>query len=209
MKSHRIFLLLALLFVAINLPAQNLKVIKETDDYILKECDSVFYYTHGMEPKDDFVLDTTKIHKVNGVLKLPLDNGKEVVFRDHESLDEGPFIYYNYKGENKKAGHYLIDESLPDLYYGYLVNTKTGTIDTIEKEPTYSPKYKSYAYCVVHIGYVLQGYLIFKNIKSDNETRIELNHELPYMLNWINEKSFVFYTYDGTKRKYYLVQIKQ
>ena len=100
MKPLRYILFLSLLQSASIANAQDFKVIKDTTDYILKEVDSIYYYTHGIEPKNDFVIDTTKIHKVKGVIRLPIDNGKEVVFRDEEESDTIPFRYNIYLGLN-------------------------------------------------------------------------------------------------------------
>jgi hypothetical protein len=70
------FLFLSLNLLVLNGNAQDFKVIEETRDYILKECDSGYYYTYGLPMKDDFVIDTTVIHKKKKQCKLPLNNGK-------------------------------------------------------------------------------------------------------------------------------------
>ena len=209
MKPHLPLLLLTLFSVAFGVHAQDFKVIKETKDYILKECDSAYYYTHGLPPKDDFVIDTTKIHKVNGVLKLPLDNGKEVVFRDENTI-------YSYHGENKKQGYYLLDAmGLKHINFYYLIDKKNGMIDSLEcNMPIFSPTI-FYAYnidCYKKIG----ANLFFKNIKSNKKICLNLAGGAPFGIKWIDDFSFELYTWNNTnyiynypKDKYYLVQIKQ
>ncbi len=216
MKSYTISLLLSLLFVAINLPAQDFKVIEETKDYILKVADSGYYYAHGLPPKDDFVLDTTKIHKVNGVLKLPLDNGKEVVFRDTYDTNDYADFGYTYKGFNKKANCYLVLGLHKIDFIKYLLVYKTnGNIDTCRMNPVYSPKVKNYGYFIIE-EYPEGGNIIFKNLKTQKTVKIKINKEFPVDFRWIDNKKFVFYTChwnDPHKhiklREYYLVQIKQ
>lgn len=193
----------------VNLSAQNFKVIEETKDYILKECDSAYYYSHGLPPKDDFVIDTTKIHKVNGILKLPLDNGKEVVFRDTSSI-------YSYHGENKKKGYYLLDgmQRNHKIFY-YLIDNKNGIIDSLEcNMPLFSPTI-FYAYNI-NCYKTTRENLFFKNTKSNMKISLRLDGVNPYGLKWIDDFSFEFYTWNNANYimnypidKYYLVQIKQ
>ena len=70
MKSHLIALIL-FPFLGINsIYAQNFKVIEETKDYILKVADSVYYYSHGLPPKEDFVGDTCCYHLKKKQIKI-------------------------------------------------------------------------------------------------------------------------------------------
>ena len=57
MNVLRFLLFLNLWLLAFIGNAQDFKVIEETKDYILTECDRAFYYSYGLPPKDDFVLD--------------------------------------------------------------------------------------------------------------------------------------------------------
>src|ERR1035438_5599323 len=113
MKPLQYILFLFLLQSVSITNAQDFKVIKDTKDYILKEVDSVYYYTHGIEPKNDFVIDTTKIHKVNGVLKLPLDNGQIFKLKDIINKKNSNFSFYNYIGYNSRLNIYLAWEQIP------------------------------------------------------------------------------------------------
>src|ERR1039458_6209663 len=134
MNRMRYFLFLTLNFLALMVNAQDFKVIEETKDYILKECDSVYYYSHGLPPKDDFVIDTTKIHKVNGVLKLPMDNGKEMVFKDGvaDRWENGKYagpkdLLDEYYSKNLKMYAIIQYESCVPIY---LINQQNNEIDT-------------------------------------------------------------------------------
>ena len=179
---------------------------------MLKEVDSVYYYSHGIEPNNDFVIDTTKIHKVNGVLKLPLDNGKSLEFKDKITNDAN-LVFYRYEGENKKFGFYLLDRSMADWYFKLFINRTNGKIDTINNVPTYSPSFIYYVYQIEHLP---GGALIIKSINTNKETRIEFEYGITYGLKWIDDKSFIFYfiywdrpDIGWTSNKYYLVQIKK
>jgi hypothetical protein len=216
MINLRFLLLFSLLHLAIFVPAQNFKVIKETDDYILKECDSVFYYSHGIEPKDDFVLDTTKIHKVNGVLKLPLDNGKKVELKDSLS------IQYWQEKVYKSKNYYFVNEG---AYFintkRYLVDKKNCNIEYVENIPIISPNSKYYGYCFINTNSAVSG-VIFKNLLTNEITIDSLGYMVAMEVNpspifkWINDNSFMYYTYwakdikfEFLPRKYYLVEIKK
>ncbi len=216
MKSYTISLLLSLLFVAINLPAQDFKVIEETKDYILKVADSGYYYAHGLPPKDDFVLDTTKIHKVNGVLKLPLDNGKEVVFRDTVDSLNYNYAEYKFKGISKKLAFYLITQHSTYLGTDLIVHVNTGKIDTMvssQSKLIYSPSFIYYCNYLLSWQNPPGGIIIIKNIKTPKK---EISISLPgyYFdeIKWNDDKSFVclgIYWDYKPPIKYYLIQIKQ
>jgi hypothetical protein len=215
MKTHLPLLLLTLLGVAFGVHAQNFKVIEDTKDYILKECDSVYYYSHGLPPKDDFVLDTSKIHKVNGVLKLPLDNGKEVVFKDSIGGDEERSEIYIYKGYNSKLKNYLIEQCAFRFCNYFIVNKLKGITDTLVSEPVYSPSYINLGYIQGTVEWGIFGNIGFENLKTHKKCVIHYDDILPYNFKWINDNSFVYYTdvYEqpyGSRPAniYYLLQIK-
>ena len=215
MKPLQILFLLTLLQSAFITNAQDFKIIKDTDGYILKEVDSVYYYTHGIEPKNDFIIDTNKIHKVNGVLKLPLDNGTWLRYRDTLDFSEGR-ERYEYEGFNKKINCYLVNNEGWEWWYEYLISKATGQIDTIGYHPIYSPSYKFCGYFLNMYNLGSFGNVAFKNINSKKEIKINFEKELPNGIKWIDDNSFLFYSdlwnNDSNKvlyKKYYLVQIKK
>jgi hypothetical protein len=176
--------------------------------------DSVYYYTHGIEPKNDFVIDTTKIHKVNSVISLHLDNGKDVKFIDNNTNDAN-MVYYRYEGENKKFGFYLLDRSMADLYFKLMINEKNGEIDTLNNVSIFSPSFIYYA-SINPYNDQPGSFIVFKNIKSKKSNRIEFIYGPNYGLKWVDDKSFLFYFvyWDKpdvywTPNTYYLVQIKK
>ena len=214
LKRH--LLLLLFLLLTFKVIAQDFKVIKETERHIIKEVDSSYYYSHGIKPKNDFALDTTKIHKVNGILRLPLDNGKEVVFKDTFPNNKVDLLIFNCIGFDRSFKNYYVGI---DSYYGkgtYLVNKINGTIDTIDAAPIYSPSRLFYAYSL--FDWSDKGcYLVIKNIISNKKTEDKyFVMSIFHNIKWINDKSFVFYS-DGIEMvnndwklaKYYLVQIKK
>ncbi len=216
MKSHRIPLLLSLLFLAINMPAQDFKVIKETDDYILKECDSVFFRNNGIFIYKEFKLDTTGKFKTDGsILRLPLYNNKYAEFKDTVieffNHGEGEFKFY---GENNSHEYYLVEGNYTNPGF-YLINKKNGDIDTLPDFPHFSPSGSCYCLCYDPMW---EGgvNVIFKNLKTDKEVNIDFNNPSPCCVMWINDSSFMFawfHRFGITKidniSKYYLVQIKK
>ena len=223
MNLMRYFLLLTLNFLVLMVNAQELQFIEETKDYILKECDSVYYYSHGLPPKDDFVLDTTKIHKVNGVLTLPLDNGKEVEVKNTESYGKKPSKKFElYFGENKMSGYYLLGESLEEgdvCGYGnvyYLVNKRNGKVESVGRYPFFSPTNLFFGFIFLKNYWLEKGGIKYINLQSKKTSKIRLKKGLPIEFKWLDDRSFLFSTISwiGTKQeltimKYYLVQIKQ
>ena len=209
MKPHLPLLAISLLLLTISHQLSAQTVIEETKDYILKECDSVYYYSHGLPPKDDFVLDTTKIHKVNGVLKLPLDNGKEVVFRDiwNKKIEVNEYLY---RGINKSLGYYLVEGIIGEWEENYLINTKNGVIDSIQRKPNFSLSGIYFGYCY-YFYVTMEANVRFKNIKKNKTCKITLENEGQAGFKWLNDNSFLFISSNFTlnsKNKYYKVQIK-
>ncbi len=216
MKLPQCFLNVCLFFLAINANAQDFKVIEETKDYILKEVDSAYYYSHGLPPKDDFIIDTTKIKKVNGVLKLPLDNGKEVVFTNNLDNPDIDYQQYMYLGYDKDIKYFLVIQKLVNIRH-LLVNQKNGIIDTsLFDSFIFSPSKLFYAYFSAEYITSYFELVFFKNINTGNVIKIKLNNEAYDQILWKDDFSFMFYSkfYDRIIKewiikKYYLLQIKQ
>lgn len=71
MNPLRYFLFLTLNFLTIMVNAQGHRILLETNDYILKESDSAFYYSQGIEQKFNHEGDTKLTHKINNVQFSP------------------------------------------------------------------------------------------------------------------------------------------
>ena len=193
MNSLRYFLFFSLNLLAFISNAQDFKVIEETKDYILKECDSVYYYTHGLPPKDDFVIDTTKINKINGVLKLPLDNGKEVVFKNRitERWDSGKYkglgdLLEEYYSKNLNMYAIFQYESCLPIY---LINKQNGDIDTVScKIPIFSPTNLYYFYCACCCkASSNQKNIFFKKVISRKKIGLDFYGSYPDYFNWVDD----------------------
>ena len=176
------------------------------------------------------MLFRSKIHKVNGVLKLPLDNGKEVEFRDfyannnkHKNIITLYPEEYFYKGEDTIHGYYLVSMICgPGLGYLYLINKENGIEEYIESSPSVSPTSKYYSY-VFSKGYFLsKSFIKFINFNKKKSMSISLGKRVQFFITsdrwvkWINNDSFIFYlefylNKDGNfePNKYYLVEIKK
>ena len=223
MKTRFTHLLLPLFFLAINANAQDFKVIEETKDYILKEVDSAYYYTHGIEPKDDYEINSFNDNKKGNALKLPIENGKFIELRDS-------FNYQTYKGwdyylwpQNGMSKYYLVRKGFgkserTDLF---LINKENGNIDTIDRMPVFSPNILFYCHCHYSIDVPYNHYLTVKNIKENKNYVVRIFNseynttELPCKIKWVDNSSFIFNAYILNQRKdkrgvnkYYLFQIK-
>jgi len=213
------FLFLSLLLSSLITNAQSFKVIQETDDYILKDIDSAYYWSQGTRPHDDFVIDSSKTYKANNVIKLPLDNGKFAEF--HEELSNGVCCekYFNYYGENKKIGYYKVSSTEGLAIINYFVNKKNGTIDTLIENPEFSPTNQYYVSLYAGWSHTHKSLVLFKNINTNNQSHLFLEHIYPYYYNnvkWINNNTFIFRAdTDDEKqhkmiaKKYFLLQIKE
>lgn len=226
-----LILFFCLNFFDLSIQAQNVKVLKATADYILKDVDSTFAATHGMESKNDFVIDTNINNHKNGILKLPLNNGKYAEFGDTLTLEMlGNIMLCLYQGENKKNGHYMvkIDYYIGNFIY-YLVDKSSGKVDTLNKtnsnfdEPSFSPSSMVCTYNFVNIEKGNAGIMV-KNLKTNKTIQITLFNNLNrrnynsqgcYKYRWITDDSLLVYkdTYYTENNKWinqncYLVEIK-
>jgi hypothetical protein len=187
---------------------QGIKVIKDTTDYILKEVDSVYYYTHGVGEKDGFVLDTMKIHKEKGVLRLPLDNGKMITFIDSlKPIDETNISSYVYKGENRKLNYYLVTGNFYELQTTYLINKRNGKTDTLENTPIFSPSDLFYGYSYSDNLDMKQN-ITYKNIKENKTVKINMGDDIAGEFKWLNDYQFMYsyYTFDNAIEMYSIVK---
>jgi hypothetical protein len=219
MRITRTLLFLYLIIAATLANAQQFKVLKDTNDYKLMEVDSGYYYSHGVECKKDFILDTTVIKKKNGVLRLPLLNGNFKEFKDTLVLDTFNFerAVYEYKGENKKFKLYLIIAGLTEfLSYG-LIDEKNGDADWIDRMPCFSPNNSYYGYCFFNPYSVpMSGGVFFKEHKTKKQVRINTENKSADNFKWINDYSFLYssivsgsYDNGDLMYKYFLVEIKK
>ena len=219
MRIPRTLLFLYLIIAASLANAQQFKVIKESGYYKLMLVDSGYFFSHGIENKKDFILDTNKIKKKDGVLRLPLLNGKEIVLKDTLG---NPWIVkvkeYFYKGENTKLGYYFIGVNLFETSEEYLINKSNGRIDTLDNMPVYSPSYLFYTYGIVnHLTTV--SAIAIKNLQSNSYASIDFDYHLPFelkLIKWINDYSFLCWIMltneNGSKdlgNKYFLIEIKK
>ncbi len=216
MKTRFTHLLLPLLFLAFNANAQNFKVIEETKDYILKECDSAYYYTHGIEQKDEFEYDTTLIHLNEMVPYVLMDDGKKQAIFEYNCLQKNnPNFNVRYL-VNKRSGYYLYSYTDGNKTSYELINKRNGKSERLEcNKPLFSPDNLFYAYNID--CYKTGGNKVFyKNTKSKGAVGFSFFSGAPMGLKWINNYSFMFWAAPDNRensylnlKKYYLVKIKQ
>ena len=66
-------------------------------------------YFDTLEFGEEIIVDTSKrIAKKDGVLRLPLDSGKELVLKDAGDNSNDDYVHYYYEGEFKSINYYLI-----------------------------------------------------------------------------------------------------
>ena len=216
MNLLKYFLFFTLNFLVLMVNAQDFKVIEETKDYILKECDSGYYYSHGLPMKDDFVKDTSLRKVDDGEWNLPLDNGKEIeligLSKKHRSKNKTFYL----DGYDSLHRNYLLRVQLLEGLEWLLINKVNGKIDTLFGIPIYSPSGLFYGSSIFLSNYLPVKFLIFVNSITNNGIGVYVKDESPFDIKWLNDYSALFYTtwaYTSTNglhpKKYYLVQIKQ
>jgi len=84
--------------------------------------------------------DTYTYSKKNGTLRLPIANGKKVVFEDNKGTpyDEDRKSF-RYLGQVKVLGCYLVEQHLFESTDYVLINKKTGKTNTLAGMPSVSP----------------------------------------------------------------------
>jgi len=219
MRIPRTLLFLYLIIAASLANAQQFKVLIDNLDYKLMEVDSGYYVSHGMESKEDLILDTSIIKKKNGILRLPLLNGKTIEFKDtlDYETDQASRSYF-YLGEIKKKEVYIIQEGWHYDDSTIMIDKRTGMMDTLWT----LGKFSSYPLSNVaeYYFYPQAGthFAIYNLI-----TRHGIFIVIPMMtffnfdsVKWLNENSFLCKTevYDPTISeelilKYFLVEIKK
>jgi hypothetical protein len=86
----------------------------------------------------------TDYRKKNGILTLPLANGKKVVFKDNKGVpyDEDRKSCH-YLGQVNVLGAYLVKQNLYESTEYILINRKSGRMDTLAGKPDISPDGKT------------------------------------------------------------------
>jgi len=90
--------------------------------------------------KKTIISDTATYRKKNGILRLPLANGKRVVFEDNKGTpyDEDRKSF-RYLGQVKVLSCYLVEQHLFESTDYVLINKKTGKTNTLAGKPAVSP----------------------------------------------------------------------
>ena len=222
MRLPNILLSVAVIIAASLANAQQFKVIKDTVDYKLMEVDSGYFYSHGIEKNKDFVADTNKFKKKDGVLSIPLLTGKVIEFKDtFLVVASESYSFYSYEGENTRLGYYFVTISLIEGSRTYLIDKLKGVLDTIETVPNYSPTYMYYVYSMNNMETDQIG-ITYKNLQTNKVVKFNFTDEpvrRDKQIKWINNNSFEYWIslYDPSspiegkegKNKYFLVEIKK
>jgi len=100
--------------------------------------------------KDQLIQDTIMFKKENGILELPLIQPHyppSVIFTDTLVEDGEAFEgrEYNYLGQYKKIGFFLVEGHFYEHYECYLIDKRTGRETIIWDKPKLSPSSKYFA----------------------------------------------------------------
>jgi len=100
--------------------------------------------------KDQLIQDTVMFKKENGILELPLIQPHyppSVIFTDTLIEDEEAFEgrEYNYLGQYKKIGFFLVEGRFYEHYECYLIDKRIGIVTIIWDKPKLSPSSKYFA----------------------------------------------------------------
>src|ERR1017187_9829843 len=129
MRLPNILLSVSLIIAASLANAQQLKVLKDTVDYKLMEVDSGYYYSHGIEMKNDLFLDTNIYKKKNGILRLPLLNGKFKELRDTSSnTNDKVYRTYVLIGEFGQIGYYFVLLAEYEGERSFVIDKRNGEV---------------------------------------------------------------------------------
>lgn len=79
------------------------------------------------EPEPFMVYDTLKYLKTNRQIKLPIDNGTVMVFKDYPSDNDG-FTFYHYRGYLSNINKYVLSVELWEAYTCLLIEKSDGTV---------------------------------------------------------------------------------
>ena len=195
MRLPNILLSVSLIIAASLANAQQFKVIKDTKEYKLMEVSSSYYNSHGIELKNDFVIDTSVIKKKNGVLRLPLLNGEFKEFNDTLAFDtiNKKRIVYTYKGENKRLKLFLLYAEQNPVAEYYLINEKNGEVDKSSGMPYFSSSNKFYANSYLrHGSEPISAGVYFENLEDKATIYINMDSHYAYNFKWIDDYTFLF-----------------
>ena len=213
-------LLFASLIIAESLAnAQQFKVLKDTVDYKLMEVDSGYFYSHGIENKNEFIIDTTDIKKKDGLLSLFLLNGIVKVFKDTLAADTFNFAraVHLYNGENKKLKLYLIHDERSEFFGYVLIDESNGEEEWLNNVPYFSSSYSYFGYNFFDpYSDPMSGGVYFEDIKTKKSVRIELENRNADHFKWIDDNKFLYtsivsgsFDNNDLVYKYFLVEIKK
>jgi hypothetical protein len=94
---------------------------------------------------DNIIFDSTLSKKTSGVLKLPIENKTKPFVTFTDTIDPPYGIKsreYEYAGELKRTGFYIVDGNFYEYYQCYLVDGNSGNLTTLWQKPYVSPNDK-------------------------------------------------------------------
>jgi hypothetical protein len=154
-------------------------------------------YTHFESLPEYQPLTKTLELKTDSTIKIPVDSG-DILFQGAPNL-EVDISDYTYHGINENINFHFVSGSFWEHYEGYLVDKKTGKIDTIWTEPTFSTTDSLLVSKSMDYGleYVPNGFQVWKLTKEGNWKKISEIDQLdwvPLKIKWANKNEFIVKT---------------
>ena len=169
----------------------------ETDEILnVDNTDSEKFNHFESLPEYEPLTKTLELKK-DSTIKIPVDSG-EVLFQGTPSL-EVDISDYTYYGINENINFYFVSGSFWEHYEGYLVDKKTGKIDTIWTEPTFSINdsliiSKSMDYGLEFVPNGFQVWKLSKEIIWKKIMEIDQLDWVPLQIKWVTKNQFIVKT---------------
>ncbi len=154
-SMKQIFTIVILTFITITASCQkygksieknkfpdSLKVdIKSNNLYFIEDANETDFENALKKYCSHFTKDTLNYIKTDSLMKLPIENGKFVSFRDtlsweNEDIDAR---FYRYLGNYPEIGYYLVEGKYYENYSCILINKKSGSKKYLGGIPKISP----------------------------------------------------------------------
>jgi hypothetical protein len=210
--TRHLIILLTILFAACGQKSGSNEIVTSDSQTSLKgDTSKTFLITEATESDfinaqkkyaDKISYDTTKNKKIEGKIKLSIDNQSNpwTIFRDTLSeSDEASVEQYEYLGQFKNIGVYIVRGSFYESYEYYLIDNKTGNKITIWGPPKASPTDKFIANLSINYGMEgepngIQIWMLDKNNPSNPISKlIEIDQEVwvPDSFIWETDNSLI------------------
>jgi hypothetical protein len=157
------------------------------------------------------VRDTLTIKKVNGKIELLTTSKKNIIFKDTlVEVGDPNEREYEYIGQFKKAGFYLVYVRFWESGESYLINKKTGEQNILWYFPELSPQSTFFANTSLPYGLDggQNGLQIWKIDKTNHDKlikyfEIDQNKWIPFDLCWESDNTIILKVIEAEKFEFF------